>query len=224
MENEPRKFIPPSAFLPAANRFGLMAEIDQWVIRNSIQKLAEFRAEQHDVQLMVNISGSFFETPEPFKYVHSHLQENELPVEAIVLEITEQVAVHSVGNAAKQIGHMAEQGCRFAIDDFGAGHSSYKYLKNLPVDFIKIDGSFIADLTKDLIDQKIVSSICEIAEATNSKTIAEHVRDYETLELLRCLGVTYAQGFYLGKPAARLKSEPLPVSMAREKKRRRKAG
>lgn len=220
----PRKFIPPSAFLPTATRFGLMAEIDEWVIRNAVRKLALFRSKHGDIRFTVNVSGSFFQTENPFKYIDSHLKEHDVPIDAIVLELTEQVAVQSVGKAADQIAKMSERGCRFAIDDFGAGHSSYKHLKNLPVDFIKMDGGFVSNLITDVVDQKIVRSICEIAEATNSKAVAEHVGDYETLELLGELGVTYAQGFYLGKPSAKLKSEPLPVSIERKKKRRRKAG
>jgi diguanylate cyclase (GGDEF)-like protein len=224
MRTGPRKLIPPSAFLPSANRFGLMAEIDRWVIRNAVEKLAGFRSKQGDIRFTLNVSACIFETPDPFKYVHSQLEANNVPLDAIVLEITEQVAVQNMGNAAKQISYFAERGCRFAIDDFGAGHSSYKYLKNLPVDFIKIDGSFVKNLVDDFIDQRIVSSICEIAEATSCKTIAEHVGDYQTLDLLRDLGVNYAQGFYLGKPSAKLKSEPLPASITRGKGRRRKAG
>ena len=206
MQTGPRKLIPPAAFLPAANRFGLMAEIDRWVIRNAVRKLAEFRARQGDIQFTINVSGSIFDTQDPFKFIHGELEANDVPLDAIVLEITEQVAVQNMGNAAKQIAYFAEHGCRFAIDDFGAGHSSYKYLKSLPVDFIKIDGSFITNLVDDFIDQRIVSSICEIAEATNCKTVAEHVGNYQTLELLRELGVNYAQGFYLGKPSGQLKS------------------
>ena len=224
LQTGPRKFIPPSAFLPAANRFGLMAEIDQWVIRNAIRKLAAFRSRQSDIQFTINVSGCIFETANPFKFIQSELEANDVPLDAIVLEITEQVAVQHMDNAAKQIAYFAERGCRFAIDDFGAGHSSYKYLKNLPVDFIKIDGSFIKNLVDDFIDQRIVSSICEIAEATNCKTVAEHVGDYETLELLRELGVNYGQGFYLGRPSVKLKSETIPVPISRGEKQRRRAG
>jgi diguanylate cyclase (GGDEF)-like protein len=224
MQTGPRKLIPPRAFLPAANRFGLMPEIDQWVIRNAVRKLAEFRSRQGDIQFTINVSGGIFETTDPFKFIHGELESNGLPLDAIVLEITEQVAVQNMGNAAKQISYFAEHGCRFAIDDFGAGHSSYKYLKSLPVDFIKIDGSFITNLVNDFIDQRIVSSICEIAQATNCKTVAEHVGDYQTVELLRELGVNYAQGFYLGRPSARLKFETLPVSMPQISEGRRKTG
>jgi len=223
MRDGQRKLIPPSAFLPAANRFGLMGEIDQWVIRNAVQKLAGFRSKDSGVQFTLNVSGSIFETTDPFKYIQKHLQENDVPLDAIVLEITEQVAVRNTANAAKKMAYLAEHGCKFAIDDFGAGHSSYKYLKTLPVDFVKIDGGFISNLVEDFIDQRIVSSICEIAKATNNKTIAEHVGDYETFELVRDLGVDYAQGFYLGKPSAKLRSQPLPVPIGSAKRRRRRA-
>ena len=106
------------------------------------------------------------------------------------------------------------------IDDFGAGYSSYNYLKTLPVDYVKIDGGFINNLVKDSVDQKIVASISEIAQATNSKTIAEHVGDYETFALLSELGVDYAQGFFIGKPSARLRSQSLPISIDSAKRSR----
>lgn len=217
---EDSKLAPPSAFLPAAERFGLMLEIDQWVIRNAIEQLAEFRAQYGDVRFTLNVSGSIFERPDFFQYLQDHLSANEVPIEAVVLEITEQVAVRNMGGAAKQIKDLAGRGCKFAIDDFGAGYSSYNYLKTLPVDFVKIDGSFIRNLVEDTVDQKIVSSISRIAEATDSKTIAEHVKDYETYMLLRELGVDYAQGNFLGKPSARLRGAAVPVSFEDAKNRR----
>jgi EAL domain-containing protein (putative c-di-GMP-specific phosphodiesterase class I) len=217
MRGEHRKLIAPSAFLPAATRFGLMAEIDQWVIRNALRKLADFRSKLGDIRFTVNISGSIFETTDLFEFIDENLRENGIPQDAIVLEITEQVAVSNISNAAKQIAYLGERGCKFAIDDFGAGYSSYRYLKTLPVDFVKIDGAFVDSLTEDFVDQRIISSICEIAQATHSKTIAEHVKDYETYALLRELGVDYAQGFYLGKPAANLKSASMPISIGARK-------
>ncbi|RKZ45628.1 MAG: GGDEF-domain containing protein, partial [Gammaproteobacteria bacterium] len=116
---------------------------------------------------------------------------------------TEQVAVRNINTAADQIAAISKLGCRFAIDDFGAGYSSYTYLKSLPVHFIKIDGSFIKTLAKDLVDQTIVNSISQIARATNKQTIAEHVTNAKTFELLRELGIDFAQGYYIGKPSAR---------------------
>ena len=217
------KLVLPGAFLPAANRFGLMAEIDQWVIRNSAQKLAEFRSEYGEVCFTVNVSGNIFESPELFNCVKQNLKTNGVPLDAIVLEITEQVAIRNMGNAGRQISDLAELGYRFAIDDFGAGYSSYSYLKTLPVEFIKIDGGFISNLSKDVVDRKIVGSICEIAKATNKKTIAEHVTDARTFGLLRDLGVDYGQGYFTGKPSATLSHRTMPVSIGRAGTRRRRA-
>ena len=220
MKLENKKLIPPNAFLPAANRFGLMTEIDEWVIANALKRLAEFRTERGDLRFTLNVSGHTFETTDLFEYIQEHLKRNELPLDAIVLEITEQVAVRNMGNAGKQISDLAKLGVKFAIDDFGAGYSSYSYLKTLPVDYIKIDGVFISNLADDIVDQKIVSSISQIAQATNKKTIAEHVGDYRTFELLRVLGVDYAQGFFIGRPSAKLSRDSLPTSITAVRRRR----
>jgi diguanylate cyclase (GGDEF)-like protein len=216
-----KKLVLPDVFLPAANRFGLMADIDQWVIRNSLQKLAEFRSEHGEVQFTVNVSGNIFESPDLFNCMQQSLEANDVPLDAVVLEITEQVAIRNMGNAARQISDLSELGYRFAIDDFGAGYSSYGYLKILPVEFIKIDGEFINNISKDVIDQKIVGSIIEIAKATNKKTIAEHVEDYRTFRLLRDLGVDYAQGYFAGHPSAKLTHRTIPVSIGGARTRKR---
>ena len=119
---------------------------------------------------------------------------------------------------------LIELGCKFAIDDFGAGYSSFDYLKSLPVDYIKIDGAFIRDICEDVIDQTIVRSICEIARASGKQTIAEYVQDAATLDLLGELGVDYAQGFHIGKPSPRLRREPVSLTRGRSRKSRKKAG
>ncbi len=128
-------------------------------------------------------------------------------MESVVLEITEQVAVRTLGSLGKRIAKLSEWGRKFALDDFGAGYSSYSYLKTLPVDCIKIGDSFIRNISTDLADQEVVGSIIEIAKSTGKQTIAEHVADAETLELLTELGVDYAQGHYLGKPECFLADE-----------------
>ena len=216
------KIILPSAFLPAANRFGLMAEIDEWVICNALEKLGEFRSWYGDVRFTLNVSGNFFETPHLLQCLEDSLKSNEVPLEAVVLEITEQVAIANMAGASRQIADMADLGLKFAIDDFGAGYSSYNYLKTLPVHYIKIDGTFITELAGDEVDQTIVSSISQIAQATDKKTIAEHVQDYRTLDVLRDLGVDYAQGYFLGKPSTSLKRERAPVSLASRRDRKRR--
>jgi len=222
MQPAHRKLILPSAFLPAANRFGLMVEIDEWVIRNALEELAKFRAEHGDIRFTLNVSGNIFETPHLFQCFEDSLKKNDVPLDTVVLEITEQVAVANMGNAGKQIAELSSLGFKFAIDDFGAGYSSYNYLKTLPVDYIKIDGAFINELAGDDIDQAIVSSISQIAQATDKKTVAEHVGDYRTFDVLRDLGVDYAQGYFLGKPSPTLSRERVPLSLATAKGRKRR--
>jgi len=206
------QLVPPTAFLPAASRFGMMTAVDQWVIRNATKELAKLRVADKDLTFTLNISGNIFEDADLYGCIEECLTTNQLPPESLVLEITEQVAVRNITTAADQIAEISKLGCRFAIDDFGAGYSSYTYLKRLPVHFIKIDGSFIKTLANDLVDQTIVRSISQIARATNKKTIAEHVPDAETFQLLRELGIDYAQGYFIGEPSDRPSCAPINVS------------
>jgi len=203
MRTKKQRLVPPTAFLPAASRFGLMPEIDQWVIRNALSKLGEFRRTHPNVRFSLNISGNIFENTILYQCIEETLAANDLPPDSLVLEITEQIAVRNIVTAVKHINEIKKLGCKFAIDDFGSGHSSYTYLKTLPVDYIKIDGSFIRNLSKDVVDRTIVSSIVQIARATGKQTIAEHVEDSATMDLLVELGVDYAQGFYVGKPSVK---------------------
>jgi diguanylate cyclase (GGDEF)-like protein len=214
-----QRLVPPSTFLPAAVRFGLMFEVDQWVIRNSLRSLAAFRAEHGNVRLALNVSGSSIERPEFFKYIDDQAAANSVSLDSLVIEITEQAAVRNMPAAARQISDFVARGCKFAIDDFGAGYSSYSYLKTLPVALVKIDGSFVTNVVSDAIDQRIVSAISQIAKAARTKTIAEHVNDYETFVLLGELGVDYAQGNLLGKPCAELRSHVLPIPLKDEAER-----
>jgi EAL domain-containing protein (putative c-di-GMP-specific phosphodiesterase class I) len=137
----------------------------------------------------------------------------------LVIEITEQAAVRNMPAAARQISDFVARGCKFAIDDFGAGYSSYSYLKTLPVGLVKIDGSFVTNVISDAIDQRIVSAISQIAKAARTKTIAEHVNDYDTFILLGELGVDYAQGNLLGKPSPTLNTNILPLPLRDEAER-----
>ena len=217
MRGDGGQLVPPTAFLPAASRFGLMTDVDQWVIRRATRALAEFRESNADLTFTLNISGNIFEDADLYSCIEACLTEHQLPPESIVLEITEQVAVRNIATAADQISEISKLGCRFAIDDFGAGYSSYSYLKSLPVHFIKIDGSFIKTLANDVVDQTIVRSISQIARATNKMTIAEHVPDAKTFRLLRELGIDYAQGYFIGKPRAEPRCTPVDVRKKRSR-------
>lgn len=194
----------PGAFLPAADRFGLMRDIDRWVLKHAIANLAWFRRRDPEIRFTINLSGGSFADGDLVEYITTRLEEQQLPPDAIVLEITEQVAVGSVNDAMTQINALIELGCEFAIDDFGAGYSSLNYLKKLPMHYIKIDGMFIQKLTHSSTDQVIVQAIAQIAKVTGKMTIAEFVEDEATLTLLREYGIDYVQGALIGRPDTRV--------------------
>lgn len=206
--------VPPGMFLPAAARLGLVVDIDRWVMRQSLRRLAQLRAARGDMRFTLNVSGSTFDRADFFGDVEAEIEATGVPFDAVVIEITEQIAMRDVAAAAGRMSDLAARGCRFAIDDFGSGYSSYSYLKDLPVAFVKIDGRFIANLSEDLVDQAIVEAIAGVAAAAECETIAEHVEDYETLRLLGGLGVGYAQGFGLGRPSEDVEAAVLPEPRA----------
>jgi EAL domain-containing protein (putative c-di-GMP-specific phosphodiesterase class I)/GGDEF domain-containing protein len=212
MRGTGRTAIPPGAFLPAANRFGLIGDLDCWVIRTAIQKLASIRRTRPDVLFSLNLSGIGFSDPRIVDYVIEQLEVTGVPGSAIVFEVTEQVAIRYIDDANAIMRALMEVGCRFALDDFGSGFSSFNYLKQLPVSFLKIDGAFIENLANDATDRAIVTSIAQIAEALGTETIAEHVPDQETLRILNSIGIHYAQGYYIGRPATSIRKKPLLVS------------
>jgi diguanylate cyclase (GGDEF)-like protein len=208
MRDENNKIIPPAAFLPAANRFGLMVDIDRLVIRQAMEALAGFRELGHDIKFTLNLSGQVFNDMKLVGFIRENLEKNGLEPETVILEITEQVAVRHLTEARGQIQELMALGCRFALDDFGAGFSSFNYLKHLPVDYIKIDGGFIRNMANDRVDQAMVKSIIQVANAVGKRTIAEYVQDGETVVMLHELGVDYAQGFHIGRPADTLLGDP----------------
>ncbi len=198
----------PSIFLPVAQRFGLMVEIDHWVIRRALQALAEFRATGRDITFTINLSGQSLEDLSLLALVKQQLARHQLPAACVIFEITEQSAVRYMDKAQHLIQELVELGCRFALDDFGTGFSSFSYLKDLPVDFIKIDGSFVRNMARNSIDETMVLSIVQIARSLGKQTIAEFVQDEKTIALLKASGVDFVQGYYVGVP-----SERLPVNL-----------
>jgi len=190
----------PDQFLPAAVRFGLMRDVDRWVIRKAIGELARVRADAGDVSFAINLGGSAFTDGLLAEFVLGRLEECGVPADAVIFEITEQVAVGSFSEAVPQIRALMNAGCSFAVDDFGTGYSSLSYLKRLPVRYIKIDGSFIQRLSVSRVDQTIVRAIADIARIMGKETIAEFVGDEETRTLIQQIGIDYAQGFLIGAP------------------------
>ena len=197
--------IGPEQFLPAAFRSGLMADIDRWVLKRVIRTLAELLPSMPNLRVSTNLSGFAFEDEGLAAYLRGLLKEHGVEGDRLVLEITEQLAVRFAASTDKQIARIRDLGCLLAIDDFGSGYSSFTYLKRLPVDYLKIDGSFVKGLTRDRVDQAMVRMVGEVARAAGIETVAEYVTSAATFELLAKYGIDYAQGYYIGKPA------PVPV-------------
>jgi len=194
-----RGLIGPQTFLPAVARFGLMAEIDRWVVRNAIHALAEFSSGTCKLRLSVNLSSFAFEDESFAAGVRNLLRDSGVSGDQICFEITERMAVRFAVKTDMQIAMLRDLGCRIAVDDFGTGYSSFSYLKRLPVDYLKIDGSFIKGLTRDPVDQSMVRMVGEVAKAAGLETVAEYVQSAAALSLLAKYGIDYAQGFYIGR-------------------------
>jgi len=209
--------IAPQVFLPAAARFGLLPDIDRWVVSRALDALAEARRARPSLQFSINLSASTFDENDFVGHVRGKLKENELPGDAVVFELTEQEAIRFALHTAKQMAALKELGCQFAIDDFGTGYSSFAYLKRLPVDYLKIDGSFIKGIERDPVDQTMVRLIGEVAKAANIKTVAEYVQSGVAMELLAKYRIDYAQGFYVGRPASAPEETWHPIPLPRRR-------
>jgi len=205
----------PGAFLTSAERFGLMPKIDNWVIKHSIARLAEMRKSGRNVRMFINLSGHIFKDTGTLAVIRNQLRKYSIPADSVCFEITEQVAVQHLEEAALLMRSLQKNGCQFALDDFGAGFSSLNYIKSLPIDYIKIDGSFIANMRRDPVDQAMVQSFVQIGHTLGKKTVAEYVENLETLLMLKKLGVDYVQGFYVGRPAADIADKPLTLKKVR---------
>jgi len=193
--------IPPGAFLPAAERYNLAPAMDRWVVNRLFSWLAgqpEFLARLS--LCSVNLSGLSLSDETMLKFIAEQFSRWQIPAQKICFEITETAVIANLSHATQFINELRTQGCSFSLDDFGSGLSSFGYLKNLPVDYLKIDGLFIKDIISDPIDLAMVKSINEVGHLMGKKTIAEFVENQETFCLLQQLGVDYAQGYYLGKP------------------------
>jgi len=221
LKMDDEKVVGPDMFLPAAIRFGLMAEIDAWMIEHAIEAYAQHCQNDESLRFAINLSANAFETENLALFVASMLEQHSVAPENIMFEITESLAVRHLSHVEKQITALRDMGCEVALDDFGKGYSSLGYLQQLSVDYIKIDGSFIRNLVKNTVDQKMVRLIAEIGREAGMKTIAEYVQNGPTFSLLAELGVDFAQGFYIGKPAAVPRRRTLPVLLATKRRKQR---
>ena len=190
----------PHAFLDTAEHFGLIRDIDKWVIQHAVKKQAESIKSGQAIDIAINLSGRNFGHSNILHHLQSALDEFGADPRALIFEVTETAAVENFGRARSFIDSLRSLGCRFALDDFGVGYSSFHYLRNLPVDMIKIDGSFVRSLHLNQFDRIIIKAISDVAEGLAIMTIAEFVENQEIQDLLLDLGVEFGQGYHLASP------------------------
>ena len=201
MRDEHGELIPPDTFIPAAERYNLMPALDRWVINEVLESLI-YRPDMNcePYTLAVNVSGTTLNDPRFLDYVCNELAEAQIADGALCFEITETAAISNLERTVQFMHALKALGCRFSLDDFGTGLSSLTYLKNLPVDYVKIDGQFIQNVMKDAADESVVEAIAKMASAFQIRTIAERVESKEVLARLAEIGISYAQGFFVAVP------------------------
>lgn len=199
LRGEHGELVLPGAFIPAAERYKLMPSLDRAVLTALLPHLQE-RPEDPSLYF-VNLSGATIGDDDFLGFVQTMLAEHDVNPARLCFEVTESTAIANLGGSLHFFNRLKELGCRFALDDFGSGLSSFAYLKSLPVDFLKIDGRFIRDLPNDPIDYAMVEAIHKIGHLMQLETVAEWVEDEATIDLLRAIGVDYGQGFAIARPA-----------------------
>lgn len=200
LEDKDGSLIYPHAFLDTAEHFGLIRDIDKWVLRHAVAMQAESIKNGNPVSIAINLSGRNFGHSDILHHLQMALEEFGADPQALIFEVTETAAVENFGRARSFIESLRALGCRFALDDFGVGYSSFHYLRNLPVDMIKIDGSFVRNLHLNQFDRIIIKAIADVADGLAIMTIAEFVENDEICTLLLDLGIEYGQGYELAMP------------------------
>lgn len=200
MKSEDNTLIRPDSFIPAAERYNLMPRLDRWVITQVFKYMRSMSCEGENNIVAVNLSGTSLAEENLLQFILCEAQKYQVDLHQVCFEITETAAISNLAKATQLVKKLKKRGCRFSLDDFGSGLSSFAYLKNLPIDYIKIDGSFVVDMLNDPVDRAMVDAIVRIAHVMQVKVIAEWVENKETLELLKDMGVDFAQGYHLGVP------------------------
>lgn len=192
--------IAPDSFLPVAERYGLIKELDRWVIATAIAMLRQQLVDGRRPIVELNLSGQSLSDVDLAEYVGSQLSGSGVQATQLIFEVTETAAIGNIAAARSCAQELGALGCRFALDDFGAGFGSFYYLKHLPFDYIKIDGEFVRSCAGNSADRLVIKAVVDIARGMNKRTIAEFVGDARTLRILRDLGIDFAQGFHIGRP------------------------
>jgi diguanylate cyclase (GGDEF)-like protein/PAS domain S-box-containing protein len=206
MLDEEGGVISPADFLPIAERFGLIVAIDRWMVLRAIELVAEQSEQGRRICVEVNLSAGSMVDADLFNEIERAIGESGIDPAQLIFEVTETTAIENLGDAKRLAERLIQLGCRFALDDFGAGFGSFYYLKHLPFDFLKIDGDFIRRLPVNPTDQSMVEAIVQVCHQLEKRTIAEFVEDQATLDLLREYGVDFAQGYHVGRPESAAKT------------------
>jgi len=199
MIDEDGRKIMPGEFIPAAERYNLMSKIDKWVITTLCKRISN----QHHADIpeyAINLSGQSLSDESFLHFLVDILDEFDIPSNKICFEITETAAIVNLNKAIRLISILKGMGIRFSLDDFGSGLSSFAYLKNLHVDYVKIDGSFVQGIATNPVDHKMVQAINQMAHTMDIQTIAECVENEETWSMLQAMKVDFMQGYYIGRP------------------------
>jgi len=210
MRDENGDIVTPDQFIPAAERYNLMSTLDRWVVHEALSQLADksSNSRQAHFTLAINLSGTSLSEDRFLEFVIDELQKYNLPDGAICFEITETAAISNLSRVVHFMNTLKKLGCKFSLDDFGSGLSSFTYLKNLPVDYLKIDGQFIRNVADDSVDESMVKAINQVGNAMGIATIAERVETKAVLDKLSELGIAFAQGYYIARPSSVQTFEP----------------
>jgi EAL domain-containing protein (putative c-di-GMP-specific phosphodiesterase class I) len=200
MTTDEGELLPAASFIEAAERAGMVQELDRWVVGRALALIAERERLGSPLSLHINLSGASLTDVSVLEFIERRLDEGGTDPSSCTFEITETASVYDYGAAAGFADRLTDFGCQVAIDDYGAGFGPFHYLKTIPFDLIKIDGSFVRDMPRSDADQLTVQAIVQIARGLGKETIAEYVQDDQTAEMLREYGVDMAQGFHLGRP------------------------
>jgi EAL domain-containing protein (putative c-di-GMP-specific phosphodiesterase class I) len=200
LRGEAGELVPPSEFIPAAERYNVMSVLDRWVVGQAITLLTERQRRGQPLPLLaVNLSGTSLNEASFVDFIMHGVGDPAIAA-ALCFEINETAAVNSLSNARYFMGELKRRGCKFALDDFGAGVSSFVYLKTLPVDFLKIDGQLIGHIAQDPVNRSMVEAIGKVGKALGIATIAECVETETVLAELKRIGIDFAQGIFLAHP------------------------
>jgi len=210
MRDENGELVGPDQFIPAAERYNLMSTLDRWVISQALSQLADRNpaADSAHFTLAINLSGTSLSENRFLGFVIEELKKQKLPDGAICFEITETAAISNLSRVIQFMQATKKLGCKFSLDDFGSGLSSFTYLKNLPVDYLKIDGQFISHIAEDTVDESMVKAISDVGRAMGIETIAERVETKEVFDKLGELGIEFAQGYFIARPTSVQTFEP----------------